>query len=268
MIRLKPLLSTMAVAVLAACAQNTGADGGSDVVATVDGHSISRNTFEQYALGVSGKPAADLKDEERSELLEALVRAEIIASQAERDGIAALDETRAALDLSRLQILQRASQQAYLKNRQPSDEELRAEYDIQVAMLGTTEYRASQIVVDTEDAAKKIIARLKAGANFAQLAKTESIDSNTRDKGGDLDWFTIGDGPLVDVIQDMKKGEFTQEPVKTQYGYHVIRVTDTRDVTPPTFDSVKDRLIQLVQQKKFQAYVDGLQAEANVKTML
>ncbi len=269
MTRLKLLLTATAVAVLAACAQNkTGADSTSDAVATVDGHAISRNTFEQYALGVAGKPAADLKDEERTQILNALVQAEVIASQAERDGIAALPETRAAMDLSRLQILQRASQQSYLKDRRPSEEELHAEYDIQVAMLGTTEYRASQILVDTEDAAKKVIEKLKAGANFAQLAKTDSKDANTRDKGGDLDWFRTGDGPLVDVIKGLNKGEYTQEPVKTQYGYHVIRLTDTRPVTPPTYDSAKERLVQLVEQKKFKAYVDGLQAKAKIQTKL
>ena len=266
MTRLKLLLTTTAVAVLAACAQKTDTD--TDSVATVDGHSISRNTFEQYALGIAGKPAVDLTDDERKQILMSLVQAEVIASQAERDGIADREETRAAMDLSRLQILQRASQQAYLKDRRPSDEELHAEYDIQVALLGTTEYRASQILVDTEDAAKKIIAELKAGANFAQLAKTRSLDSRTRDNGGDLDWFTATEGPLVEVIKSLKKGEFTPEPVKTQFGWHVIKVTDTRDVTPPAFDSVRDRLVQLVEQKKFKAYVDGLQSKAQVKTTL
>jgi peptidyl-prolyl cis-trans isomerase C len=266
---LKPLLTIMAVAVLAACSQNnSGGSAKSDAVAIVDGHVVSRNTFEQYAKGVTGKPAEDLTDKERADLLQALVQAEVIAAQADRDGIAALSETRAALDLSRLQILQRASRQAYLKDRQPSDEELHAEYDIQIAGLGTTEYRASQILLDTEDAAKKVIARLKAGGNFAQLAKTESVDARTRDKGGDLDWFRTGDGPLVDVIKGLKKGEYTQEPVKTQYGYHVILVTDTRPLTPPSFAESKDQLMQLVEQKKFKAYADGLQAKANIKTML
>jgi peptidyl-prolyl cis-trans isomerase C len=267
MTRIKLLLTTTAVAVLVACSQgNAGKGADADAVATVDGRAISRNTFEQYALGVSGKPAEDLPEEERKDLLDALVQAEVIAAQAERDGIADLDETRAAMDLSRLQILQRASRQAYLKNRQPSEEELHAEYDIQVSMLGTTEYRASQILVNTEDAAKKIIDKLKAGANFAQLAKTESVDAGTRDKGGDLDWFRTTDGPLVDVVHSLKKGEFTQEPVKTQYGYHVIRVTDTRPLTPPSYADVKDRLVQLVEQKKFKAYADGLQAKAKIDT--
>lgn len=268
MIRTRPLLAALTIALLAACAQNKGASDSSDVVATVNGHDISRNTYEQYALGVAGKPAADLTEEERSELLTSLVQAELIASQAEADGIGALPETRAAMDLSRLQILQRASKQAYLKDRRPSEEELRAEYDIQVAMLGTTEYRASQILVDTEDAANKIITRLNSGGNFAQLARTESKDSRTRDKGGDLDWFTATEGPLVEIIKGLKKGEHTSEPVKTEFGYHVIQVTDTRPVTPPTFDLARDQLIQLVEQKKFKAYVDGLEAKADIKTML
>ena len=265
MTRLKPLLAFMAVAVLAACSQkNTGADAKSASIATVDGHAISRNTFEQYAKNMAGKPAADLTDEQRGQLLENLLQAEIIASQAERDGIAALDETRAALDLSRWQILQRASQQSYLKDRHPSDEELHAEYDIQVAILGKTEFRASQILLATEDVAKQVIAQLQAGADFAKLAKSQSIDAKTRDKGGDLDWFATSDGPLVDVIKNLKKGEFTPEPVKTDYGFHVIRLTDTRDLTPPTFDSSRERLVQIVEQKKFKAYVDGLKTKAKV----
>jgi peptidyl-prolyl cis-trans isomerase C len=269
MIRLKPLLAITAVAVLAACAQkNTGTDAKQESVATVDGHPVSRNTFEQYAKGVAGKPAEDLTAEQRSTLLDAIIASEVVAQQAERDGTAAKDEVRAALDLARLQILQRASQQAYLKDRQPSEEELRAEYDIQVSQLGKTEYRLSQILVATEDAAKKIIAQLKSGANFAQLAKTQSTDSNSRDKGGDLDWNTITGGPFADVVGKLKKGEVAPEPVKTQFGYHVIRLTDTRDVTPPPYDSVKDRLVQLVEQKKFKAYADSLQAKAKIEKTL
>lgn len=268
MIRSKPLFATMALALLAACSGNGGGNAVEDAVATVDGRAISRNTFEQYAKGVAGKPAADLTEDERKQLLDTLIQAEVIASQAEKDGIAALDETRAAMDLSRLQILQRASQEAYLRDRRPSEEELRAEYDLQIAMLGTTEYRASQILLDTEDAAKKVIARLKAGADFAQLARTESVDTRTRDKGGDLDWFTATDGPLVDLVKGLKKGEFNQEPAKTTFGYHVIKVTDTRDVRPPPFDQVRDRLVELVEQKKFKAYADSLQGKAIIEKKL
>ncbi len=272
MIRLKPLLVVLAAAALAtACAQkNTGKDAKLDSVATVDGHSISRNTYEQYVKGVASKPAADLTAEQRDQLLLNLIRAEVIAGTAERAGIAAGDETRAALDLSRYQILQQASSVAYLKDRKPSDEELHAEYDIQVSQLDKTQYRTSHIQLATEEAAKQVLAQLKAGANFTQLAKTQSTDPATRDKGGELDWSGLSNMPAAyaEAVKTLKKGETTPAPVKTQFGYHVIRLTDTRETTPPPFETVKDRLVQIVEQKKFKAYVDGLVAKAKVTKSL
>lgn len=272
MTRLKPLLAVLAIAALAtACAQkNSGADAKSGSVAMVEGHAISRNTFEQYAKGVASKPAADLTAEQRGQLLDNLIRAEVVATAAEHDGVAAADETRAAMDLSRLQILQRASQQAYLKDRQPSDEELHAEYDLQIAQMDKVQYKTSHIQVATEDAAKQVLAQLKAGANFAQLAKAQSTDTSTRDKGGELDWSGPSNlpPPYAEAVKSLKKGETTAAPVKTQFGYHVIRLTDTRDFTPPPFDQVKSRLVQIVEEKKFKAYVDGLMAKAKITKSL
>ncbi|HTQ35582.1 MAG TPA: peptidylprolyl isomerase [Steroidobacteraceae bacterium] len=271
MIRLQMLLAAMAAAVLAACApQKTGTDAGAGSVATVDGKAISRNTFEQYAKGVASKPAADLTAQERNTLLDNLVRAQVVAEDAERNGVAAKDETRAALDLSRFQILQQADSQAYLKDRQPSDEELHAEYDLQVAQLDKVQYKISHIQVATEDAAKKLIAQLKAGGNFAQLAKSQSQDANSRDKGGELNWSGPSSmpAPFAAAVQKLKKGETADTPVKTEYGYHVVRLLDTRDAAPPAFDAVKDRLVQIVEQKKFKAYVDSLVAKAKVSKSL
>jgi peptidyl-prolyl cis-trans isomerase C len=269
MTRQMPLLAVMALAALAAgCSHKNETDAKSASVATVDGRAISRNTFEQYTKNMAGKPAADLTAEERDKYLDDLVQAEVIAAQAERDGIDKLDETRAALDLDRMQVLLHASQQEYLKDRRPSEEELRAEYDIQMAQLGKTEFRASQILAPTEATARQIIAQLKGGADFAALAKSQSQDANTRDKGGDLGWFSPGEGIIGNVVKNMKKGETTPEPVKTQYGFHVLKITDTRDATPPPYDKVKDRLVQLVEQKKYKAYVDGLKAKAKVEKSL
>jgi peptidyl-prolyl cis-trans isomerase C len=259
-------LTLLGLAVLAACTQKEAAVDASGKVADVNGHAISRNTYNQYVKGVAGKPAEDLTAEQRDQLLKNLIRAEIIASNAETAGIAARDETRAALDLARLQILERASQQDYLKDRPPSDEELRAEYDLQVSQMDKTQFRASHILVPTEDAAKQIIAALKGGANFAQLAKQSSVDTASKDKGGDLDWFAPSAmaPPFAEAVVKLKKGETTAAPVKSQFGYHVVRLVDTRDVAPPPFESVRDRLVELVQQKKYKAYVDGLETKAKV----
>ncbi len=268
MIRFKPLLAALVVAALAACSPKGGTDA-KDIVATVDGKTISRNTYEEYVKGVASKPAADLTPEQRDTLLQNLIRGQVIAEGAEKDGSAALNETRAALDLGRYQILQKASMDAYLKDRKPSEEELRAEFDLQVATLDKVQYRTAHIQLVTEDAAKQVLEQLKAGANFAQLAK-QSSDANTRDKGGELEWSGVGNMPAAyaEAVTKLKKGETAAAPVKTQYGYHVVRLLDTRDATLPTFEQAKERLVQIVEQKKWKAYVDGLVAKAKIEKKL
>lgn len=269
MIRFKPLLAVMVVAALAACAQKAGTDA-KDIVATVDGKPISRNTYEEYVKGVASKPAADLTPEQRNTLLENLIRGQVIAAGAEKDGSATANETLAALDLGRYQILQKASMDAYLKDRKPSEEELRAEFDLQVATLDKVQYRTAHIQVVTEDAAKQVLAQLKAGGNFAALAKAQSTDANTRDKGGELEWSGVSNMPATyaETVTKLKKGETAAAPVKTQYGYHVVRLLDTRDATLPTFEQARERLVQIVEQKKWKAYVDGLVAKAKVEKKL
>jgi peptidyl-prolyl cis-trans isomerase C len=271
MTRLMPLLAAMAVAALAtACAQKSGMDDKSGSVALVDGVAISRNTFEEYAKGMASKPAADLTAEQRDQLLDDLVRAQVVYAAAERDGVTAQNETRAALDLQRLQIVQKASAQTYLKDRKPSEEELRAEYDIQLQLLDKVQYRMAHIQLPTEAAAKQVLAQLKAGAAFAQLARTQSMDASTRDKGGELDWTGPGNMPATfpPVVSTLRKGDLAPEPVKSQYGYHVLKLLDSRDAPPPSFEQVRSRLVQIVEEKKFKAYVDALKAKAKVSKTL
>jgi peptidyl-prolyl cis-trans isomerase C len=262
------ILAAMALAALvAACGQKAPSTATADKsVATVNGKNLSSNTFSQYVKGAASKPPEDLPAEQRTQLLDTLVRAEVVAQEAERDGTATKDETRALLDMARLQILQRAMAEQYLKDRPASDEELRAEYDLRIAQLPKLRYRASHILVGTEDAAKQLIAQLQKGASFEQLARANSTDAGSKERGGDLDWFTPESmtPPFAEAVQKMKKGETTAAPVKTQFGWHVIRLTDTADNPPPPFESVKDRLGQMVQEKKFSAYVDTLLAKAKV----
>jgi len=267
MIPMHRAAAILAVALLAtACNQKPATTGKVDSVATVDGKAISRDTYNQFVKGVAGKPAEELTAEQRAQLLDNLVRVEVVAADAERTGLAAKDEIRFGLEMARLQILQRAASQNYLKDRAPSDEELRAEYDLQVARLPKLRYRASHILVPTEDAAKQIIAQLQKGASFEQLAKAQSTDAQSKEHGGDLNWFTPDTmtPPFAEAVQKLKKGETTAAPVKTQFGWHVIRLTDTAENPPPPYESVKDRLVQLVEEKKFNAYVDTLMAKSKV----
>lgn len=270
-------LAVLAAALLvAACKPGANAPAGSGTpsadakpVATVDGTAISRSLYDTYAKGVSGKDAGELTEEQRGQILDNLIRAELIAKQAEKDGLAAKPETAAMLELSRLNILQQEMMQKYLADKTPTDQELRAEYETQVNSLSKQEYHARHILVATEDFAKRLIVQLDKGANFEKLAARESIDSS-KTNGGDLGWFTPDRmvPPFSAAVVALKKGEYTKTPVQTQYGWHVIRLDDVRDVQPPPFDSVKDRLVQIVQAKKFKAYADELVAKAKVDRKL
>jgi len=267
------VLAGIAVAALAtACTQKPDKAPAAkvDAVATVDGQAIDRYTFNEFVKNSVGKPADDLTPEQRTQLLDNLVRAHVVAKEAETSGLAAKDEVRFALDMAQLQILYRAVSQNYLKDRTPSEDELRAEYNLRLAGVSKLRYRASHILVPTEDAAKQIIAQLQKGASFEALARANSTDSASRDKGGDLDWFTPESmtPAFGAAVQKLKKGETTAAPVQTNFGWHVIRLTDTGDNPPPPFESVKDRLIQAVEEKKFRAYVDTLMTKAKVEKKL
>jgi len=247
----------------------TSAKPSGPPVATVNGTPIGRDLYDFYVKGVAGKPASELSPEQRNLLLDNLVRAEVVADQAEKDGVAKEPETADLLALTRLQVLSQAVSQHYLKDKKPTDDELRAEYETQIGSLPKTEYHAQHILVSSEASAKQIIEQLKKGADFGELAKKDSIDSS-KTTGGDLGWFTPDRmvKPFAEAVLTLKKGEYTVTPVQTQYGWHIIKLLDTRDTTPPPFDAVKERLVQLVQGKKFKAYEDGLMKSATVQKTL
>ena len=244
--------------------------GASKPVAIINGAPIHRDFFEFYARGVTGKAAGELTAEQREQVLDSLIRAQLVAQQATKDGLHKEKETAALLELSRLQVLQQAMTERYLKDRQPTEQELRAEYETQVAALPKQEYHARHILVATEAFAQKLVERLEKGANFADLARRESMDDASKQNGGDLGWFTPDRmvKPFADAVVALKPGEFTRKPVQTQYGWHIIRLEETRDVTPPPFDSVRQRLEQIVNAKKFKSYTDELIQNAKIEKQL
>ncbi|MCC7464294.1 MAG: peptidylprolyl isomerase [Gammaproteobacteria bacterium] len=235
-------------------------------IAVVNGTAISRDIFEFYAKNVAGKPSAELTAEQRSQLLDNLVRAEAVAQQAEKEGLDKTGDTAAQLFLTRLQVLEAAKSEAYLKDKKATDDEVRAEYDKRVAAMPKTQYKARHILVSSEEAGKSIIAQLKKGAKFEDLAKAASLESS-KSSGGDLGWFNASGmvKPFADAVAALKKGEVTAAPVKTQYGWHVIRLDDTRETPVPPLDQVKSQVEQLVLQEKWKAYGDDLVKSATVE---
>lgn len=268
------ILILATVAFLAACSQSkdpaAGAKPAGESVATVNGTSISKDLFEFYVKNAAGKAASELTLEQRQQLLDNLINGELVAQQAAKDGLDKTGDTPAILELSRVQALQQAATEAYFKDKKSTDEELKAEYDTQVAALPKQEFRARHILVADQAAAQKIIDDLKKGAKFEDLAKKQSTDTGSGAKGGELGWFSPANmvKPFADAVVALKKGETTQTPVQSQYGWHVIQLEETRDYTPPPFDSVKDRVGQIVQQKKWKAYIDQLTKTAKIEKKL
>jgi peptidyl-prolyl cis-trans isomerase C len=238
-------------------------------VATVNGTPITRTVFEYYVKASTGKSSADLPPEARSQLLDNLIRGTLLSQLASKEGLDKTADVTSQLTLTRWQVLGEAEANSYLKDKPATDAQLHQEYDAQVATLPKTEYHARHILVSTQDAAQQIIDQLKGGASFEELAKTKSIDS-TKDQGGDLGWIapTTMVKPFANAVVALKKGEMTQTPVQTPFGWHVIEVLDTRDQPPPQFDTVKQRVQQLVQAKKVREYQDELLKTATIKKNL
>ena len=261
-------LPLLMLAGLAACQPKTAAiNDNSPPVATVNGAPISVNFYDFYIKGITGgKAPADLTAEQRTLALDNLIRAQLVAEQAVKDGVDKSGDAAYMLQLARLNVLEQAVQERYLKDRQPSEEELHAEYQAQLSAMPKTEYHARLILVATEPFAQKIVDRLDKGEKFDALAKAESMDSS-KNNGGDLGWFTANRmvPEFAAAVMTLKPNEYTHKPVQTQYGWHVIQLLETREVTPPPFDQVRQRLVQVVQAKKFKQYTDELLRNAKVE---
>ena len=189
---------------------------------------------------------------------------EIFAQEAERRGIPASAEYRAQLELARQSILIREMFEDFRKKNPATDAEAKTEYDKFKAQASGTEYRASHILVEKEEEAKALIAQIKGGAKFEDLAKKNSKDPGSGERGGDLD-FAKPDAYVPEfgkAMAALKKGEMTDTPVKSQFGFHIIRLDDTREAQFPAFNDVKDQIKQRLEQTKLQDFQEKLRKSA------
>jgi peptidyl-prolyl cis-trans isomerase C len=266
-----------AMLALAACSKKadtdkpvTAATPAAAPVVTINGQAISQQLFDDYVKAVAGENAPNISAADREQIKDNLVRIVLITQQAEKDGLTKDPEVATRLELSRLNLIQQAAAARYLKDRTPTEAELRAEFDAQLAATPLVEYQAKHILVDGEDVAQKAIQQLKSGTDFGTLARRLSKDKGSAEKGGDLGWFAPNRmvKPFADAVALLKKGEYTATPVQTQFGWHVIQLTNTRDRAPPAFDDVKEQLAQIVLQKKFKAYSDEMIKTAKIEPPL
>src|SRR5688572_12004686 len=270
------ILVTCAALALTACgkqaAEKPAADAApaSPPAVTVNGKAISQKTFEFYATSLARKPYAEISPEDREQIRENLVRLELFAQEAEKNGLLKDPEVASAIDISRLQIIQNATAQKIAKDSVPTEAELRAEHDSQLASMPLIEMRARHIVVSGEDVAQKVIDRIKGGAEFAALAKQMSTHKESARNGGELGWFPPNAmGPeFGNAVGMLKKGEVTPRPVQTRMGWHVVQLEDTRDSQPPAFDQVREQLSKFVLTKKLTRSSDDMLKAAKVEPPL
>ncbi|MBX9835586.1 MAG: peptidylprolyl isomerase [Burkholderiaceae bacterium] len=235
-------------------------------VAIVNGKPIHKERIEvlKQQIERSGRP---MTPELESQIKEETIAREIFMQEAQKRGLETSSDYKAQMELARQTILIRELFNDYQIKNPVTDAEIQAEYDKFVSLNSGKEYKASHILVEKEDEAKAIIASIKKGAKFADIAKKQSKDPGSSTNGGDLDWATASSyvSEFTEALMKLGKGQMTQTPVKTQFGWHVIRLNETRDAQLPKLEEVKPQVAQQLQQQKLTKFQEELRAKAKVE---
>lgn len=244
----------------------TAAQAQASAVAKVNGVAIPQSRLE---LMVKANVAQGQPDsaEMRKALRENLITEEIIAQEAKKKGLDRDPEVLTQLELAQQQVLVRAFQVDYIKHNVINDDTLRKEYEILKLQMGDKEYKPRHILVETESQASAIIADLKKGADFAKIAAEKSLDDGSKANGGELDWSPTAAyvRPFAEALGKLTKGQLTDVPVQTSFGWHVIRLDDIRAMEIPAFEEIKMNMQQRVLQREFADVIQNLRNSAKVE---
>ena len=235
-------------------------------IAIVNGKAVPKERADALKQQVerSGRPVTP---EVEGQIKEEVIAREIFMQEAQKRGLEGSADYKAQMELARQTILIRELFMDYQKNNPVTDAEIQAEYDKFAAANAGKEYKASHILVEKEDEAKAIIASLKKGAKFADIAKKQSKDPGSGARGGDLDWASPNSyvPEFTEALVKLEKGKTTQTPVKSQFGWHIIRLDDVREAQLPKLEEVKPQVAQQLQQQKLAKFQDELRAKAKVE---
>jgi len=232
-------------------------------VATIDGRPVTQALFEQYVLAKSGAPPERIDAGLKARLLDELLQLEAAAVV----GAKAADPKALSLaEIARLESLARSTAEAQGVFEAPSDANLQAEYQKYASGLPASEFHAAHILTASENAAALVVTQLQGGADFAAVATQASLDES-KSRGGDLGWIRPGHLPneFFESLKTLKPGQFTTQPFKTAYGWHVLKLIDMRVASPPAFEDVKAQLAANLQQERYRRFLEQSLAAAKVE---
>jgi peptidyl-prolyl cis-trans isomerase C len=254
---LSAVAAAMIAVALPAAAQN---------IAIVNGKPVPKSRIDVLAAQIarSGRPVSP---ELQSQLKDEVITREVFMQEAQQRGLDASEDFKAQIELARQTLLIRELFADFQKKNPVSDADIQAEYDKFVATNGGKEYHARHILVESEVEAKKVIADLKKGTKFEDLAKKKSKDPGSAQKGGDLDWTNPSNlvPEFSQAMMKLNKGQVTQEPVKSNFGWHVIRVDEIREAQLPKLEEVKPQIAQQLQQQKLAKFQEDLRGKAKIE---
>ncbi|EIJ33177.1 peptidylprolyl isomerase [Thiothrix nivea] len=237
------------------------------VVATVNGVEITQETLDAVSGMVSRSTQGEKVDSKA--LLDDLIVTELARQEANKAGLAERDEVKNKVKDFTDKLVLNLWTQEQAASFKPSDDELKKAYEERTSGDNKYEYKARHILMKTQEEAAAVIKELESGVDFADLAKKKSTGPSGP-TGGDLGWFKAESmvKPFSAAVAKMEPGTISKEPVQTQFGWHVIKLEERRDVKPPSFDDMKPQLEREFEQKKMLEYMDGLRSKADVKVML
>ena len=235
-------------------------------VATVNGTAIPRSRMDAVVRQQTQRGAQD-NEQLRAQVREALINNELLLQEANRNGIARRAEVQQLVDLSRQEVIANAQVAEYLKTNPVSDADVQKEYDRVKQQRGDREFKARHILVATEDDAKSVLADLKKGQKFDEIAQKRSLDEGTRPRGGDLDWNVPAnyDKAFADAMVKLEKGKMTEAPVRSRFGFHIIQLDDVRAINYPPMQQVRQQLQQGLVGQKIETLIRELRGKAKIE---
>jgi peptidyl-prolyl cis-trans isomerase C len=235
-------------------------------LATVNGVQIPRNRLDLVVRQQVARGAQD-NDQLRAQVREALINNELLIQEANRSGIARKAEVLQQIDLTRQEVIANAMVAEYVRANPVADADVQKEYERAKSQTGDKEYRARHILVATEDDAKSVLADLKKGGKFDEIAQKRSLDEGTRPKGGDLDWNVPSnfDKAFADATVKLEKGKMSEAPVRSRFGFHIIQLDDVRAVNFPPLAQVRQQIEQRLVGQKVDSLIRELRAKAKIE---